>query len=106
MNNDPINTLTLHILDHPYKVKCGKSHMEELQKAAFHLDSRMREIKESGNLKSLEHIMLMAALNITNEYLHGKDNSNIDYSAINLRVQNLQKKLSDTLTANYQDIEV
>jgi cell division protein ZapA len=106
MSNEPINTITLHILDHPFKVKCGKSHMEELQKAAFHLEAKMQEIKDNSNLKNLEHIILMAALNITNEYLHGKENKDTDFSSLNNRVKNLQKKLTDTLTANYKDIEV
>ncbi|NQY41934.1 MAG: cell division protein ZapA [Legionellales bacterium] len=106
MSNEPINTITLLILDKPYQVKCGKTHMEELQKAAFHLDEKMREIKDMGHLKNLDHIMLMAALNIANEYLNCKENQNKAQPELNLRVQNLQKKLNDTLTANLDSIRL
>ncbi len=106
MSNESVNTITLHILDKPYQVKCSKSHMEELQKASFHLDDRMREIKEMGHLKNLDHIILMAALNITNEYLNYKENQHTNQPELNLRIQNLQKKLTDTLTANLDSIRL
>ncbi len=100
MNDDPVSTITLHILDKPYQVKCTKSCTKDLQEAAFYLDEKMREINEIGSLKSLDHIILMAALNITNEFLHDNARARIDEPNIVQKVQSLQRKLTGTLTAN------
>lgn len=93
-------------MDRPYQIKCLKSKMQELQRAAFTLDDRMREIKGSSNLKSLDHIILMAALNITNELLNCKSEQIINQPELSLRLQNVQKKIASTLTANQEEIPV
>lgn len=104
MKDDQITTVTLNILDKPYQVKATKSHVRDLQQAALFLDEKMREIKEIGSLKSLDHIFLMAALNISNELIHGNSSHTANGANIEQRVQKMQQKLNDTFTANSNQI--
>ena len=101
MKDDKVATITLHILNKPYQVKCAKSQTKNLQQAAYYLEEKLREINDIGSLKNLDHMILMAALNITNEFLHNKEKPPAEDHKILHRVQNLQRQLTDTLTPNY-----
>lgn len=65
--------LSVKILGKDYQVTCSESDQEDLSLAAGQLDKRMREIRDSGKVIGLERIAVMAALNITHEYLQAKD---------------------------------
>lgn len=62
-------TVEVNILDKEYLVACPEDARSELEKAARHLDRKMREIRSSGKVYGTERIAVMAALNITHELL-------------------------------------
>ncbi len=62
-------TVEVKILDKEYLVACPEEEREALERAARHLDSKMREIRASGKVFGTERIAVMAALNITHELL-------------------------------------
>jgi cell division protein ZapA len=62
-------TVTVSILDRDYQVACPPEERDSLLNSARYLNDRMREIKSSGSVIGLERIAVMAALNITHEYL-------------------------------------
>ncbi|WP_203142862.1 cell division protein ZapA [Marinobacter mangrovi] len=66
---DKPTTVEVNILDKSYLVACPDEARSELQQAARHLDSQMREIRASGKVFGTERIAVMAALNITHELL-------------------------------------
>lgn len=63
------HTVEVNILDKEYLVACPEEAQEELERAARHLDSKMREIRASGKVFGTERIAVMAALNITHDLL-------------------------------------
>ncbi|TBW58487.1 cell division protein ZapA [Marinobacter halodurans] len=67
--SDKPTTVEVNILDKAYLVACPDEARGELQQAARHLDSQMREIRASGKVFGTERIAVMAALNITHELL-------------------------------------
>ena len=68
------NTLKVKILEKDYLVGCPQEKQEALERAAGHLDEKMREIRSSGKVLGIERIAVMAALNIAYELLEsGRD---------------------------------
>jgi cell division protein ZapA len=62
------DSVLVHILDKEYRVACPPGEKESLLRAASYLDEQMREVKDA-NVIGLERIAIMAALNISHEYL-------------------------------------
>jgi cell division protein ZapA len=67
-----IGTVTVNILDKDYQVACPPEERDALIMAARDLDSRMRVIRNSGNIIGLERIAVMAALNLSHELLQAE----------------------------------
>ena len=61
--------VTVMILDREYRIACPEEEKPALMEAASHLDRRMREIRDSGKVVGLDRVAVMAALNITHDYL-------------------------------------
>jgi cell division protein ZapA len=61
--------VTVRILDREYQVMCAPGERRGLVDAAMFLDGRMREIRESGKLTSMDKIAVMCALNLSDELL-------------------------------------
>jgi cell division protein ZapA len=64
-------TVSVRILDKDYQVACSEEEERMLLMSARHLDSTMRNIRSSGKVIGSDRIAVMAALNVTNELLHG-----------------------------------
>jgi cell division protein ZapA len=64
--------VTVNILDRDYQVACSPEEEELLKSAAAYLDSKMREVRERGNVIGIDRIAVMAALNIAHEFLQLK----------------------------------
>ena len=62
-------TITVSIFDKDYQVSCPTDEVQALRDSAFYLDQKMREIKKSGSVLGLDRLAVMAALNITNDFL-------------------------------------
>jgi cell division protein ZapA len=69
-----MNTLaiTVNILDRDYQIACKNEEKDSLLAAARFLDQRMREIRDRGNVIGIDRIAVMAALNITHDFLQLK----------------------------------
>lgn len=63
------NAIEVKILEKEYLVACPPDAHRDLEKAAKHLDVKMREIRNSGKVHGTERIAVMAALNITYDLL-------------------------------------
>ena len=61
--------VSINIMDKEYKVSCPEGEREELVASASLLDTRMREIRDSGKVVGAERIAVMAALNLTHELI-------------------------------------
>ena len=64
-----IETVRVQILDKDYQVACPAPQKEGLLEAARYLDQQMRAIRQSGKVIGVERIAVMAALNISHEFL-------------------------------------
>lgn len=69
MAADP-KSLDVSIMGRSFKVACPPEDRAGLLDAVDYLDRKMQEIKDSGKVTNLERIAIMAALNITHEFLN------------------------------------
>jgi len=95
----PIN---ISILDKDYKVACPPGEQSALLESARFLDSKMREIRDSGKIIGTDRVAVMAALNIAHELLDQKANSKSGDIATSRRILRLQDKIETALSTNKQ----
>ncbi len=65
-------SLDVAIMGREFRVACPEEERESLLQAVNFLDRKMREIRDQGKVIGLERIAIMAALNITHDYLASK----------------------------------
>jgi cell division protein ZapA len=65
-------SLDVAIMGREFRVACAESERESLLQAVSYLDRKMRDIRDHGKVIGLERIAIMAALNITHDYLSAK----------------------------------
>ena len=64
--------VTIKLLGKEFVVGCPAENEAELFASVNHLNSKMEEIRASGKIIGMERIAVMAALNISNEFLSAK----------------------------------
>jgi cell division protein ZapA len=90
----PIN---ISILDKDYKVACPPGEQSALLESAKYLDSKMREVRDTGNIMGSERIAVITALNMANDLLQSV---NVDKSIgreLPPRLKDLESKISRVL---------
>ena len=93
--------LNIRIMDKDYRVACPSDQQSSLKNSADFLNDRLNDIKNKGSIIGTERIAVMAALNLAHELLSSRDSMD-DFSDVDNRMQNLQKKIDIAL----HDIEV
>jgi len=86
-DSQPIN---ISILDKDYKIACPPGEQSALLESAKFLDSRMREVRDTGKIMGSERIAVITALNLANDLL---------------RAGNLDKSLGQQLPPRLKDLE-
>ena len=69
---EQIAQVSIRILDKEYQVACPVSERTDLLDSAEILNSKMREIRDSGRIVGLDRIAVMAALNMANDLMHAR----------------------------------
>ena len=65
----PNVSLDVTIMGREFRVACADDERDSLMQAVSYLDRKMREIRDTGKVIGLERIAIMAALNITHDFL-------------------------------------
>ena len=89
--------VSVTILDRKYQFACTADQRKDLIEAARVLDERMKDIRESGRLMSLERIALQAALNLSDELLKMQRDANVREDQIDSRIRLLADELEQAL---------
>lgn len=64
--------VSVRILEKEYQVSCPANERTDLLDSAELLNSKMREIRDSGKVVGLDRIAVMAALNMANELIKSR----------------------------------
>lgn len=89
--------VSVTILDRKYQFVCTADQRKDLIEAARVLDERMKDIRESGRLMSLERIALQAALNFSDELLKLQRVVSLREDQIDNRIRMLADELEQEL---------
>jgi cell division protein ZapA len=88
--------VNITIMGKDLSVACPPQEQEDLLAAARFLDKNMKEIQKTGKVIGAERCAIMAALNITNDFLKlQRDTKGQDH--VQQRLEALQSKIDDVL---------
>ncbi len=94
--------VSVRILEKEYFVACPYEERSALLDSAEYLNSRMREVRDSGKVVGIDRIAVMVALNLANELLRIKQrDSQLDGEAAG-RVRSMRERVEATLEKSQQ----
>ena len=94
--------VNIKILEKEYQISCPLSERPALLSSAELLNTRMREIRDSGKVIGLDRIAVMAALNMANELLRSRNVGESLEGNAKLRLQAMRERIEGTLQAGRQ----
>ena len=94
--------VSVRILDKDYFVACPTEERSDLLDSAAYLNTRMKEIRDTGKVVGADRIAVMAALNIANELLRLRDRDHGTQSEIGTRVRALRERVETALQKGQQ----
>ncbi len=97
--------ISVSILDKDYKIACPAGEQPALLASAKYLDSKMREVRDSGNIMGSERVAVITALNITNDLLNSSPIDKGISQELSPRLKNLESKISQVLE-NARQLEI
>jgi cell division protein ZapA len=94
--------VSVRILEKEYQVACLPEERSELLDSAEHLNARMREIRDAGNIIGLDRIAVMAALNLAHELLKLHNRGEAVDTGVSQKIRQLRERVETALTRGQQ----
>ena len=94
--------VSVRILDKEYLVACPPEERTDLLDSAEALNTKMREIRDSGSIVGLDRIAVMAALNLANDLLHAKARDNEIEGTFSNRLKLISDRVDNALSDSQQ----
>lgn len=101
-----VKPVHVSILDKEYTVACEDGERESLHAAVDFLNQRMASLRDGGKIIGNERIAVMAALNITHEFLAYKSENASSASNVNAGILRIQEKIRDALETRQRVSEI
>ena len=99
MSKEGVNVV---IMDREFTIACKKNDRDDLLDAAAHLDKQLRVVQAQSKVVGLEHCAVITALNLSNELLQLRRNSQVP-GDLNARLQALTKRVERAVFRNQSD---
>jgi cell division protein ZapA len=93
--------LDVNIMGREFRIACSEGEQLALIKATEYLNNKMREIRDAGKVVGVERIAIMAALNITHEFLATRVEGEFDVGEFKRRISAMQATIDQAM--NGQD---
>jgi cell division protein ZapA len=102
--SDPeeVARVTVRILDKEYHVACPAHERSDLMDSAAYLNSKMREIRDTGKVVGADRIAVIAALNITNELVKLRSREQQLETDVGPRIRGLRQRIEAALEKGRQ----
>jgi len=94
--------VNVKILEKEYQISCKAEERAALMESAELLDSKMRQIRESGKVTGLDRIAVMAALNMANELLQARGHGESLETDAAVRIQAMRERVESALQHGQQ----
>ncbi|HXF17801.1 MAG TPA: cell division protein ZapA [Burkholderiales bacterium] len=93
--------LDVNIMGREFRIACQEDEQKDLLKAIEYLNIKMREIRDAGKVIGVERVAIMAALNITHEFLSSRMDGGFDVGEFKRRIFRMQTTIDQAM--NGQD---
>jgi cell division protein ZapA len=97
-----IKQLDVTIMGREFRVACPPAEEAALLEAVNYLDAKMRELRDSGNVMGIDKIAIMAALNITHEFMNTRVAGGLDMADFKRRIGRMQQTIYESLKEQQQ----
>lgn len=91
-------SLQITIMGREFRVACPEEEQAGLLEAVDYLNKKMLEIRDGGKVIGLERIAIMAALNISHEFLTTKVGGGFDMGEIKRRMNRMETVIDQALS--------
>ena len=90
--------LQITIMGRNFRVAYKEEEQAGLLEAVDYLNRRMEEIRDQGKIVGLERIAIMAALNITHEFLGAKVGGDFDMAGFKRRMNHMETVIDQAMS--------
>lgn len=97
-----IKQLDLTIMGREFRVACPPEEEAALREAVVYLERKMQEIRDTGNVMGIDKIAIMAALNISHEFMSMRIKGGFDVGDFRRRIGAMQQAIDETLRDQQQ----
>lgn len=94
--------VSVKILEKEFMVACSDEERDALIASAELLNSKMREIRDTGKVIGLDRIAVMAGLNLAHELLQANTRKSDYHQNMSNRIRSLQDKIEVALNQGNQ----
>jgi cell division protein ZapA len=94
--------VSVRILDKEYFVACPYEERSALLDSAEYLNTKMREIRDSGKIVGVDRIAVMAALNVANELLQSRGREQQVEGNLGQRLRTMRERVESALVKGQQ----
>jgi cell division protein ZapA len=102
MSDDRITRVSVRVLDREYQVACPAEERSDLLDSAEYLDSKMREVRDSGKVVGLDRIAVISALNLANELIKLRRNGGTVDGDLGARLRSMRERVELALEKGQQ----
>lgn len=95
-------SVTISILGRDYQIACPPEEEDALRRSARYLDAQMEQVRTRGASLGYDKIAVLAALNITHEFLKKSNEANNSETSSLREIKQIEKKIDSALLAAKQ----
>jgi len=89
--------VSVRILEKEYQFACPAEEQNDLVRSAEFLNARMKQIRDTGSVVGTDRIAVMAALNLANDLLKGRNRDVSQESRLGTRLKTLRERVESAL---------
>jgi len=89
--------VSVRILEKEYQFACPSEEKPDLVRSAEYLNARMKQIRDAGNVVGTDRIAVMAALNLANDLLKGRNRDESVETQLGMRLKSLRERVESAL---------
>ena len=97
--------VSVRLLEKEYMVACPQEERADLLDSAEFLNSKMREIRDTGKVVGIDRIAVMAALNLANELLKTRQRDAMS-AEVGDRLRSMRERVETVLARKGQQLEL
>jgi cell division protein ZapA len=92
--------ITVTIMAREFIIACPEGQEKNLFDSVQYLNQKIDLIQSQGSIVGIDRIIIMAALNITNELLNQNYSDSIDLSQFRQKISSIEHQIDEVLAQN------